>query len=239
MKKFLVALFFGILFIGVTQDAYADRRGYVWAYEYMTMRKGMFEIEYYLTHAQPDIDESKPNTQKHYVELEYGITNHWDVALYQRFKQSNKVGDSDFDYDGFKVRTRYRFLEKGNLPVDTLLYLEYIRDDDFSAPHVLEGKLILAKDIGDFNIAYNPIIKQVLESDGETEHEYAAGVNYALRPNFKVGIESKGNYTDEKYYVGPTVSWSTSKFWTALGVVAGLNDKSDDTQARLIVGVPF
>ena len=177
-------------------DAFADWRSYVWTYEYMTMRQGAKELEYYLTQQQPDLSQSKPNTWKHYLELEYGISDHWDVALYQRFLQANTKSKSSFEYDGFKIRTRYRLAEKDQLPLDTLVYLEYIRDNESSKPHVLEAKLILAKDIGDFNIAYNQILKQELEADGKTEHEYAAGISYALRPRLKMGIAEKGNETD-------------------------------------------
>lgn len=239
MKKFFITLVCGAFLFTIIPNAYADKRRYVWTYEYMTMPKGMFEVEYYFTHAQPKTSNYKPNTQKHYVELEYGITNHWDIALYQRFKQSNRTDNSSFEYDGSKIRSRYRFLEKGSLPVDTLIYLEYIIGDDSGDPHVLENKLILAKDIGNFNIVYNVIVKQALEPSGKTEHEYATGISYSLKPNLKIGIESKGNYSDRKYYAGPTISWSINKFWVALGVTAGLNNKSDDMQARLIIGIPF
>lgn len=228
-----------ILFLTVTTNVHADRRSYVWTYEYVTMPKAMTELEYYVTAVAPDTDESDVNTWKHWLELEYGITNNWDIAMYQMFKQENKKNDSDFEYDGFKIRTRYRIGEKNQHVLDTLLYLEYIRDDDFSKPDVLEGKIILAKDIGKINFAYNQIIKQELESSGETEHEYATGVSYGFARNFRLSFESKGNYTDEKYYIGPTISFSTLKIWTALGAAFGLNDKSDDVQARAIVGIPF
>lgn len=240
MNNMIKILLVGLVSILFTSPAYADRRSYVWTYEYMTMPKGMFEIEYYLTEQQPNIDKEKPNTWKHYVELEYGITNHWDISVYQVFKQVNTESkSSSFGYDGFKLRTRYRIAEKDQLPLDTLFYLEYIRDDEFEKPNVWEGKVILAKDIGRFNIAYNQILKQEFASNGKTEHEYAAGINYAFMPQFKIGIETKGNYTDGKYYVGPTVSWGKGKLWTALGVAAGLNEKSDDLQTRLIVGMLF
>ena len=239
MNTKMKILLIGLVSILFTSPAHADKRSYVWTYEYMTMPKGMFELEYYLTLQQPDIDKSRPNTWKHYIELEYGITSHWDVALYQRFKQSNTESKSSFEYDGFKLRTRYRIAEKNRLPLDTLFYLEYIRDDDFKNPNILEGKIVFAKDIERFNIAYNQILKQELKSDGKTEHEYAAGINYALVPQFKIGIETKGNYTDEKYYVGPTASWGKGKFWTALGAAIGLNERSDDLQMRLIMGILF
>lgn len=225
--------------MSITQDAFADRRSYVWTYEYQTMPKGMAEIEYYLTEEQSNIEKAKPNTWKHWVELEYGITDHWDVSMYQQFKQSNTASSSTFEYDGFKIRTRYRILEKDKLPIDTLLYLEYIRNDNLENPNVAEGKLVLAKDIWNFNVAYNQIFKQELISGGKTEHEYAAGVSCEIIPALRAGIESKGNYTDREYYVGPTISWAASRFWVSAGVVGGLNKRSDDLQARLIVGVPF
>ena len=221
------------------QTSFADRRAYVWTYEYQTMPKGHAEVEYYLTQERNNIEKAKPSTWKHWVELEYGVTDHFDVSMYQQFKQSNTTSSNTFEYDGFKLRSRYRISEKGKLPLDTLLYLEYIRNDNLEKANVMEGKVILAKDIYGFNIAYNQVFKQELEEGGKTEHEYAAGINYALTPRLKIGAESKGNYTDRKYYIGPTVSWSASRFWVSAGAVGGLNSRSDDLQARLIVGVPF
>ncbi len=223
----------------VSENALADRRSYVWTYEYQTMPKGMVEAEFYLTEEQKKIDKAKPNIWKPWVELEYGITDRWDVSMYQQLKQSNTDSSSKFEYDGFKVRTRYRISERGKLPVDILLYLEYIRPGDFKKANVLEEKLIFAKDIGNFNIAYNQIFKQELESDGKAEYEYASGISYEITPAFKIGIESKGNYTDRKYYIGPTISLASSRVWIAAGVVTGLNERSDDLQARCIVGILF
>ncbi len=54
-----------------------------------------------------------------------------------------------------------------------------------------------------------------------------------------MALESKGNFTEDKYYLGPTVSWATEKFWVNLGALRGLNDRSDDYMVRLIIGFPF
>jgi len=98
-----------------------------------------------MTTELPDTDKSKVSTWKHWFELEYGITDHWDVSMYQQLKQSNTETSDKFEYDGFKLRTRYRNAEKNKLPIDTLLYLEYIRNDNLEKPNVLEGKVVLAK----------------------------------------------------------------------------------------------
>lgn len=221
------------------ENSFADRRSYVWTYEYMTMPKGMWELEYYLTSEAADINRSNINTLKHWFELEYGITNNWDVAMYQMWKTKNKKAENDTEYDGFKLRTRYRFGKTGQYIVDPEVYLEYIRDDDLSKPNVGEVKLILGKDFGDFNISYNQILKRNLEKEGKTGHEYAVGVNYRFTPAFKFGLESKGVYNERKSALGPTLSWSGKKIWVSLGVVFGLNERSNDLETRIIAGIPF
>ncbi len=239
MRKYLLAVLGLALTLGISSPGYADRRSYVWTYEYMTMPKGMAEIEYYLTAQVPDTAKSKVNTWKHQAELEYGITDHWDASMYQMWKQKNTASSSTSEYDGFKIRTRYRFGEKGKYFIDPEFYFEYIRDDDFSKPNVGEMKLILAKDIGNFNMSYNQILERNLEKEGKTGHEYAAGVSYEFLPAFKLGIESKGSYNGREYAMGPTLSCANSKFWISLGAAFGLNERTDDIQTRMIVGIPF
>ncbi len=227
-----------VVIFGFAQDSFADRRSYVWTYEYQTMPKGMWELEYYFTTEIPNIHHSNVNTLKPWVELEYGITNNWDISMYQMYKfQNRKTGDGA-RYDGFKIRTRYRFGKKGEFLVDPLVYLEYIREPDFHKPNIIELKIILAKDIGDFNLSYNQIAKRNLEK-GKTENEYASGISYRFSPFFTFGLESKGNYSKEKFGFGPTFLFAAKKFWVTWGTVFGLNKKADDIQTRMIVGVPF
>lgn len=218
---------------------YADTRGYVWTYEYQTMPEGLAEVEFYLTEEQKDKAVSKESVWKHWVELEYGLTNHWDISLYQQFKQTNKASGSAFEYDGFKVRTRYRLLQKDELPLDTLLYFEYIRNDNLEKNNVLEGKVIVAKDIGLFNVSYNQIVKAELKDDVDIIHEYAFGTSFAVATMLRVGVESKGSYSDDKFSIGPSISWIANKFWLSFGLAFGLNKKTDDMQSRLIMGMPF
>lgn len=239
MKKCLLMIFSLAIVFGFTSFSYADRRSYVWTYEYMTMPKGMWELETYVTSEIPNLHKSNINTVKPQLELEYGITDRWDVAMYQMWEFKNKRFENDSEYKGFKLRTRYKIGEKGKFFVDPLLYFEYIRDDDFSKPNVGEAKLVLARDIGDFNVSYNQIIKRNLDRRGKTDNEYAAGMSYAFTPRFRIGIESKGNYPKEKYAVGPALSYAFNKAFITLGTVFGLNERTDDLQTRMIVGMLF
>ncbi|MHC4171373.1 MAG: hypothetical protein ACYST5_00315, partial [Planctomycetota bacterium] len=115
-KQMIGCMMLLVLFAADTVNA--DRRGYVWTYEYMTMPKGQAEIEYYLTHKVPDFHNyDNKNTWQHQVEYEYGLTDRWDIAVYQRWQQTNTANDDKFEYTGTKLRTRYRFGEKGMYPL--------------------------------------------------------------------------------------------------------------------------
>ncbi|MBI2437523.1 MAG: hypothetical protein HYV36_01745 [Lentisphaerae bacterium] len=228
-----------ILWVGLAAGGYADHRSYVWTYEYLTMPAGTAEVEYYFTAKVPDSSVSKASTWEHWGELEYGLTDNWDLSLYQTWKQSFSTNASSFKYEGFKLRTRYKLFKSGAFLVDPVLYLEYIRKAGLEQANVLEGKLIVARDIGKVNLAYNAIVKSELESGGETEHEYAAGMNYDLPAGLSVGLESKGNYTENKYALGPTVSVETGPFWVTAGAVLGLNERTEDVQARMLAGFGF
>ena len=123
LNTMLLGVVIGAMFL--VCSAQADRRAYVWTYEYMTMPKGAAEVEYYLTLKAPDWDDfDDKNTWEHQVEFEYGLTDHWDVSIYQRWQHTNTDIDDKFEYTGTKLRTRYRFAEKGVYPVDVLAYLE-------------------------------------------------------------------------------------------------------------------
>ena len=134
----------------------ADNRRYVWTYEYITMEPGKAELEHYLTFQGKDRMHTKDAVKVvHNLELEIGMNERFDVGIYQNFSQSPGKA---FQYDGYKIRTRYRIGEKGQYLVDPLLYFEYKGNTDFSK-HVYEGKLILARDFGSVNAAINPVFE--------------------------------------------------------------------------------
>jgi len=225
------------LFILLSNLALADRRAYVWTYEYQTMPKGELELEYYLDYRAPDWGNKSISKWTHQIELEYGIANHFDFALYQVFVQNSTDG---YKYDEMKVRMRYRLFEVGLFVVDPLLYLEYKRPANASEPNELEGKLILARDFDQFNLAGNFIIERGLVAGAKWVTEYALGANYQFVPAFKFGIEAIGNFEsapDNEALLGPTASFAADKFFLTLGALWGVNEQSDDFRLRYILGI--
>jgi hypothetical protein len=224
-----------------SQTAQAHRRSYVWTQEYHTQAQGEAELEYFLTTKIADLHKfDDKNTWQHQVELEYGLTDHFQLAVYQTAQHTHdSKRDGDFDYTGSKLEAKYRIAEKGQLPVDTTLYMEYVQGEGPSNTDKMEYKLILSKDIDRFNFTYNQIIEHAVAETNKTAYEYAAGVFYEVNPTWHLGAESAGNYTTDSYRVGPTISYATEKFWLTVGVARGLTERGDDFRGRLILGIPF
>lgn len=214
--------------------AQADQRGYVWTYDYSTLASDSAEMELYQTAVTRDRKTSDASDWKQQVEIEYGLTDHLDVALYQVYEQP---AGGVFTYEGYKVRLRYRLAERNSLPVDVLLYVEHIESTTDASE--FEGKLVLAKDFGKLNIAYNQVFEKKYESGSRAEYTYAAGICYEVASAFRLGVESKGNFRDHTYAAGPTIAWTGGRIWANIGAVFGLNDKTKDREARIIMGIPF
>jgi hypothetical protein len=218
----------------VSSLAAADQRNYVWTAEYSTLGKGNAEVEFYQTAVTHDAQTRNASDWTQQVELEYGITDRLNASLYQVYEQT--ADSPSLTYVGYNIELRYRVAEKNVLPVDVLLYAEHeVNTVDGNS---FEGKLVLAKDIGKLNIAYNQIYDRLYNS-GFVEHEYAAGISYEIVPAFRVGVESKGSYTEDEYAAGPTLAWTGSRIWANIGAVFALNHKTNDREVRFSMGIPF
>ena len=216
-KSILLLSFFLVL----ATSSYADKRSYVWTYEYLTLEPGNWEIEYYNTLSTTDASHFRGNTSTtHQIELEVGMTEHFDFAVYQVFSQ---VPGAGFNYDGFKLRSRFKIGEKGEFFVDPLIYLEYIASPDLQNNEI-EAKLILARDFGKFNISLNPIL--ACEKNGAEEWEftpeYALGFNYSFSELFTLGLESTGS--DKGIYLGPTITHGNKDVWVGISPMFAMND---------------
>ena len=224
----------------VAKEARADRRTLIRAYEYMTQPQGNLELEIWNDVEAPKVGGFDQAATVHRIELEYGLTDHWDLALYHVFAQEPTAA---FRFDSWRVETRYRLFEKNVLPVDIELYLEVERPATFTEPWEVEEKVILEKELGAFALVANLVAEQKLRSGAGHEWEVDVGARYEVVPQLRLGAEfwtiqeTAGGATEGSYFVGPSVSWASSKIWLQLGAGFGVGDSSGATFVRSVLGI--
>lgn len=229
IKFMLIAILLG----STTLKLNADGRHFVWTYEYQTMPRGEAELETYTEFSHVENDTGRFSTTTLQYEYEVGMTDKFDVGIYQKFQQDS---NGPLAYDGFKIRARYRLGEKGRWIVNPLLYVEY-KDNAAFDSSVLETKLILTRDFNKLNLAFNPIVEFEFEEDEtEIEFEFSGGLSYLLHPLLSLGLEAKGTGND--LYWGPTISHGKNDLWFALGWLTPANKgQGADRKIRFILGV--
>ncbi len=232
--KLFINSFIGLFII--FSFSMADQRSFVWTYEYMIMEQGEAEIEQYTTYGVTDFDEFEGNTSTELnFEAEIGMNKHYDIAIYQNFKQAS---NGSLFYSGFKLRTRYKIGEKGDFIIDPLIYIEYKGVPDFHK-HEIETKIIFEKDFGNFRIALNPYFEYEIEDDkSEFVPKYAFGMKYQLSKLLSLGLEGTGDKNAN--YIGPTIAHGSRKYWSALGFLysyGNITEGKPEFQLRLILGL--
>jgi hypothetical protein len=243
----------------LSREARADRRAYGETYEAVTAPKGELDVETWHTYATDGEVSGGGHAPGHrtMLELEYGLTDRWDVAFYNMLDVVHEDVGEPFTaaYAGFKVESRYRLALAGQWPVDPVIYVEYQHLFQGDATDKFELKGIVARDLGPWNLAVNFALEVERLSDAgklNPELEYALGVSREIVSSaLKIGVEAFGKLEKpdaqlEKFiWVGPAVSWATSLdsamsgIWLTLAAGKGLTEESRATYGRAIVGLQF
>ena len=222
------------LLSAAAEQARADRRTMIRAYEFQTQPKGNLEFELWNTIEAPR-SSFADSVLVQRAELEYGITDRLDLALYHVFERGGPAADfAEYHFSDWQLETRYRLAEKGEWPVDVLLYLEVERPVDFNRPFELEEKIILEKDFGRFALVGNLVGAQHLgRADLGRTWEVDFGARYELMPQLRVAAEFwtthefVGQDVSRNYYLGPSISVATQKLWFQIGAGFGLDAAQD------------
>lgn len=217
---------------GLARPTWADRRMFVWTYQYLTMPRGEAEIEHYLTTKASSGQWGNPATELQ-MELEVGMNDRFDAALYQVFTQFSGGG---LRYSAFKLRTRYRTGDLGGSWAQPVLYLEVKTSPDFGTTE-LEFKPIYGKSYPKWEVAVNPVV-ELANPGGEWAWKYAVGAAYRLDPLLGLGVEATGS--ESGHYLGPVLSHGRDDLWMALGAGFKMGSPSGgapSAQVRLLVGI--
>jgi hypothetical protein len=249
--RHLFFLIVGLLvFIGPLQAQFYK------VYDYQPTEAGEIEFALWNSYiASSDVDYnffgkelSRQGILAHSLELEYGLSNKWGIALYLDYEDPK--GGSLKHVRTKALMAHYAFFSKGSRPVDIAIYLEYIfNNKSYEDSEEFEVRLILEKDVGAFRIDFNPIFEKKTsgpEVDEGLEFNYALGIYYLnngegiyFNKNLMIqpGIEFYGKmgeaadlkpWDDQRHYIFPTLDFFIGKrFHWHTGVGFGLTDASD------------
>ena len=229
---------------GVSGLAHADRRSFTNTYEYSTVPEGKTALELWSTQGRTTWDADSPQFYEQILEVEHGLTDHWDIAYYTVLAEGTGPGGAGegLHLDEVRLETRYRFADRGELPVDVLAYLELSKHFGESV-YGIEGKVIAAHDFDKLLVAANAISEIHVGRDVEEiepELAWAAGASYELDPKFRFGVETWGARDEGTMFtsVGPALSIAPGgNLWVAFTAGFGLTDASDKFVARGIIGI--
>ena len=237
------------IFLSTEGHVYAHMRDYLVNQPYYTTRKGEFEVELYNDLNLTDVRNDETYNSGHQVELEYGITDHLQLAYYELFKWGRL---KDWQQDAFKIEGKYRFFESGELPVDIALYTEYKNPNGHQniASDEIETKLILSRDLGPWNITANFTAERQINRQENWQLEYTAGVSYPIDPRIRLGLELRetlgdsskfgfGGKNRELQLVPGVYANITPHMRVLFGPAIGLTRGTDDLQLKSIVEIEF
>jgi hypothetical protein len=229
--------------------ANAGQRHYAFTYETLTAPKGTFELENWVTWEHIGRND---NSLQFRHEIEYGVTDRFALSLYF----------ADWEYDKFSgERAKTKFTDVAvegiynltNPNTDLLgssLYGEIRVGDDVTE---LEGKILLEKRFGRFDIAYNVVLEAVWEGENRDERtgefSQTLGVSYDISKSFSMGAEALhevempdwGSAEPGRFWVGPNASFRAGRFYATLSALFQTTNVDGEPTflPRLIVGYTF
>jgi hypothetical protein len=214
--------------------AHAHLRNYLDTYSYYTLTQGASELELHTDLHNPDHAE---DYWAHETEYEYGITDRYTIGLYGVFREG--VG-----FTAAKVENRVRIAEPGEWFMDPAIYFEIKDANGRKDQDELEGKLILSKEIGRWNVSWNGILghEREIKKNGDTEWEteVAMAIGAAYNGGWRVtpGVELYSAENATRITPGLYIDLMKDVRLN-LGVGIGLEDKAEDATFKSILEIEF
>ena len=237
------------LLLGAAEPASAHVRDYLITQPYYTTKRGELEVALYNDMNFSDADRDESYNSKHQVEVEYGLTDHFQLAYYEVYAWDR---ENDWERDALKIEAKLRLFEAGQLPVDIALYSEYENPNgrQDARSDVVENKVILSRDLGPVNLTGNFVFEKTVNTHSDWEFEYRLGASYGLTPRVRLGLELRETLGDSDEFglrredhqlqLIPGIYASlTPHLRILVGPAFGLTKASDDLQLKSLVEWEF
>lgn len=232
----------------------AGQRRFTYVYEVTTAPAGTFEFENWVTWKRGHADGGTANQFNFRHELEYGVTDRFQLALYiADWGYTSAPGEHRAEYQHSGVEAIYNLTNPVTDFLGSAIYGEVLVGE---ALVELEGKLLLQKNFGPWIVAYNLTLEAEWEGDrfgnldeqtGELAQSF--GVSYQLNAHFTAGAELVQEWALPDWrasgktavFAGPNVSFRSGRFFATATALFRVTDNPGEPniQPRLIVGFDF
>jgi len=212
------------------------------------VEKGEVEFEYLLDYSI-DNDPAKNSSTRHQFELEYGITDRWQTAIYGDFRKGPNKG---FAYQGAKWENIYQLFEQGERWLDAGLYFEYSTpQSSLNKPDAAEFKLLLEKELGRVINTANIVLKKELglNAANNTSIGYAWKSKWRWKRSLEPAIELYGGLGEigntkplaqQHHQIGPVLLGELRNGINyEIGYLFGLTSSSDQGLVKFVAGYEF
>ena len=203
MSPRLFLLFLACISIARAQDPFE-----IQVYEYEPMPRGSYSIEGHFNYVAKgtksfDGTVAPTNDQFHMTyEFTAGITQ--EAALGVMLLTARRPGGT-LQYAGWRILPHFYAPRSWHLPVDLGLISEFsFQDTRFEEnSRRLEIRPIVAKELGHFQIAVNPVFERALHGPGVAN-------GWGFEPALRIGYEAGERFTPSLEYYGSTGSVPTT-----------------------------
>ena len=242
-----------ILSFLVALPAFAGSRRFTYVYEVTTSPPGDVEIENWITWKTHPPDDHGFDQVEFRHELEFGITERFQVAIYLadwNYHQGMSADPRGFTLSGSALELIYNLTNPVADPIGLAVYQEFQGGyQRFES----ESKLLAQKNFGKFVVAYNATLEAEWEGESlekrQGEFQQSLGLSYEINPHLLFGAEfvheiafPEWSETESgKFFAGPNISIRHGTGWatlTALGQITRAGDEPD-FQVRTVFGFSF
>lgn len=201
--------------------------------------------------ANTNFSSDHRHAQDNYVSevagVEYGINDYWKTELSGEFERENGAGAQLANLKWENVIAPWK---PGENFVDTGFYLEAEKAVRDGEPNNIEAKLLLEKDIGNFDNTANLILSRNFGPNSESGigSGFALQTKYRLDPKFEPGLEyyadtgditNLPSFSQQDHRFGPVFSGRVGHVKYDAGALFGVSGAADDTTVKVNLEYEF
>lgn len=196
-----------------------------------------------------DNDDESDGAWETEASVAYGVTSFWETEFGFAVEDAGEGEDADFT--ALAWENKFQLAQPGEFFVDPGIKIEYARSLS-GGPDEVGAKLLLAKQIGNFENVMNAEVDYEFgeDSDDEAAFGFAYGLSYAVADELAIGVEwysdfgtledDSDDFDEQGHQFGP-VAYGHTPFGLEyeFGVLAGVSDSAPDAELKLVLGYEF